>query len=231
MIEPQISVDRKLLQTVLEDLVFLEKEWGGDISDDTIRRNSPTLRYLLVDGKLKDAGAMLNQRIRILTPESALEKNIPDIESTTFFMSAGAKISNGFVESVRHINRALSAEEVKRNYDESKRLSGSSIPLSIDSFLSQISFVYEKARINKREVIKYVANKLGGAHYDSKRVKINSTEGLSKEEEKFPLLDAISEQMKILDRNPIFLEMIGIGQRVINSSDVKKLKRQIRELK
>ena len=52
-----------------------------------------------------------------------------------------------------------------------------------------------------------------------------------KEEEKFPILDDISEQMKILGRNPIFLEMIGIGQRIINSSDVKKLKRQIRELK
>ena len=82
MINPQISIDRKFLKTVFEDLVFLEKEWGGDISDDAIRRNSPTLRYLLVDGKLKEAGAMLNQRIRILTPESALEKNIPDIEST-----------------------------------------------------------------------------------------------------------------------------------------------------
>jgi len=231
MIEPHIFVDRKFLQTVLADLVFLEREWGGDISDDAIRRNSPTLRYLLVDGKLKEAGAMLNQRIRILTPESSLEKNVPDIESTTFFMSAGAKISNGYVESAWDVNRALSPEEVKRNYDKSKRLSSSSIPLSIDSFLSQISFIYEKARINKREVIKYVANKLGGAHYDSNRVKINSTEGLLKEEEKFPILDDISEQMKILGRNPIFLEMIGIGQRIINSSDVKKLKRQIRELK
>ena len=75
-----------------------------------------------------------------------------------------------------------------------------------------------------------MGNKLGGAHYDSKCVQIKSTEGLSKEEEKFPLLDNISDQWKILDRNPIFLEMIGIGQRVINSHDVKKLKKQIREL-
>lgn len=223
--------DIRLLLTVLEDLDFIESEWGGDISEGTIRRNSPMLRYLLVDGKLKEAGAMLQHRIRILTPESSLEKNLPDIEATQFFMSGGAKISSGFVESCQFVNRAWSAEEVKRNYEESRKFAARSLPVNIDAFLSQTSFIYGKARINRREVIKYVSNKLGGAHYDSKRVRITSTDGLSREEEKFPLLDAISKDWKILDRNPIFLEMIGIGQKVINSNDVKKLKRRIRELK
>lgn len=223
------NINPHFLATVLEDLDFLEESWGNSISEAQIRRTSPVLRSLLVHGKIKEAGAMLDQRIRILTPLSSLEENLPDSESITFFMSGGASTNKGRVERLIEYNRTFTAEEVKKMYDDNQGLEGKSKAVPVDTFLNQVSFMYGVSRIKRKTVIKYMCNKLGGAHYDPKRVAPTSllTEN---EDEQYSFLDIIYNTWKSLDMNVIHLEMLGIGQRFINSSDVNKLKRKIRLL-
>jgi len=221
------KINPHFLATVLEDLDFLEESWGDNISEPQIRRNSPVLRYLLVDGKIKEAAAMLNQKIRILTPLSSLEENLPAPESIRFFMSGGASINKGRVDRLIEYNRAFTPEEVKKMYDDGKRLEGKSKAVPIDTFLNQVSFMYGASRIKRKTVIKYVCNKLGGTHYDPKRVAPTSLL-TANEDEQYSFLDVIYNTWKSLDMNVIHLEMLGIGQRFINSRDVRILKRKIR---
>lgn len=218
------------LFTVLDDLEFLDKNWGNDITESQIRRNSPVLRYLLVDGKIKEAGAMLNQRIRVLTPLSSLEENLPEKESIKFFMSGGASTNKGRIGRMVVYDRALSAEEVKNMYEMDKVLSGKSKAVPIDTFLNQVSFIYGKCKIKRRTVIKYMCNKMGGTHYDSKR-KIPTSISTEVEDEHYSFLDRIYTTWKSFDMNVIHLELLGIGQRFIDSTDVKNLKKGIQLLK
>ncbi len=224
-----MKIDLLFLKTVLEDLEFLQNEWGKDITEAQIRRNSPVLRSLLVEGKIKEAGTMLNQKIRILSPLVCLEENLPELDSIVFFMSGGAKTSKGFIESIIQYNKALSENEIKKMYLRRKELESKSKPVKVDTYLNQVSFIYGKAKIKRKTVIKYVCNKLGGAHYDSKREFPVSAE-TEVENEQYIFLDTIYSTWKALDMNVIHLEMLGIGQRFINSNDVRKLKKKIRTL-
>jgi len=63
------------------------------------------------------------------------------------------------------VNRALSEKEIKANYERDKKVIGKSHPVKLGIFLRQPSFVVDGVLIYRDEVIKYVSNKLGGAHY------------------------------------------------------------------
>jgi hypothetical protein len=217
------------LSTVLEDVEFLKSNWGRSIKDSEIRRNSPVLRHLLVEGNLQKAANMLNLKFQILSPLTSFEGNLPDIEHTTFFMSGGAKLDSGYMEHMQMLDKAYTAEEVKERYDNEQKIKGKTKPVSIDQFLCQTSFIVHGVKISRRTVIKYVANKLGGAHYDEKREAAASISAIEKEYEKYPLLDSI-QSMQVMDRNPIYFEMIGIGQKAIQSRDTDKLIRHIKSL-
>jgi hypothetical protein len=223
------NIDLHFLNTVLEDIEFLQNEWGKDITESQIRRNSPVLRYLLVEGKIKEAGAMLQQKIRIQTPLVSLEENLPELESVRFFMSGGASTSKGFIESVTEYNKALSAQEIHNMYNHHKGLEGKSKPVTVEAYLNQVSFILGNAKIKRKTVIKYICNKLGGTHYDAKRIR-PSSDKTDIENEQYLFLDKIYSTWKAFDMNVIHLEMLGIGQRFVNSHDVHKLRKKIQKI-
>ena len=144
-------------------------------------------------------------------------------------MSGGAKLDTGYMEHMEMLNKAYTAEEVKERHESEQKIKGRTKPVSLDQFLSQTSFIVHGVKISRRTAIKYVANKLGGAHYDEKRKIASSLSAIKKEEEKFPLLDSI-QSMQVMDRNPIYYEMIGIGQKVVHSKNTDKLIRSIKSL-
>ncbi|MBC8551198.1 MAG: hypothetical protein ISR95_03630 [Candidatus Marinimicrobia bacterium] len=213
------EINRHFLATVLEDLDFIDKSWGDSITEAEIRRSSPVLRYLLVEGKIKEAGAMLQQRIRILSPLSSFVENIPKIERLRFYMSGGATVKMGSIEHYAEYTGTISAAEVKRMYDADQKIKGHSKAITVDQFLNQASFIYGASRIKRKTVIKYICNKLGGTHYDSKRL-VPSSYSTNEVEEQYAFLDDIYATRKAMDMNMIHLEVLGIGQRFIKSRDV-----------
>jgi hypothetical protein len=54
-----------------------------------------------------------------------------------------------------------------------------------------------------------LANKLGGVHYDSK--------GRNSD------LDYLRSQVRLLERDPLFLTVLGMGQAIVHSEDIISL--------
>ncbi len=96
-------------------------------------------------------------------------------------------------------------------------------------FLRQASFVIKGVIINREEVIKYVANKFGGAHYDSNR-RISPPGASISLEDKYTLLDSIRSGTIVADKNAVYYELLSIGQRVINSRDVLHLQKKLKQV-
>ena len=146
-----------------------------------------------------------------------------------YWQSGGAKYKGIIIQAMGVRNRALSPEEVKAEYEQTKDIMGKNYPVKLVIFLRQPSFVIEGIFINREEVIKYVANKLGGAHYDSSRKPKTSARDVSLGE-KYTLLDSVRSSTMLADKNAIYYELLSIGQRLVNSKDVQELRKALRKM-
>jgi hypothetical protein len=75
--------------------------------------------------------------------------------------------------------------------------------------------VVEGEVFRRREIIQYVANKLGGAHYDERR------------DERERLLDYAQEAYKVADKKPIYFELLSTGQKLVRSPDIERLRQKL----
>jgi hypothetical protein len=86
--------------------------------------------------------------------------------------------------------------------------------LSLKKFLDSACIVARGTKISRRTLIKYVANKLGGVHFDPKR-------DLTKmEEQQFALLDEIRDERIVADKPAIYFELLSVGQALLASPDI-----------
>jgi len=222
-------MDRDLARVVSEDLDFLFNEWNQDIDDASLRRSSPVLRSLLVEGLLGHVAHQIDHDIRIMAPAIGRVVTEAELKECMFFQAGGAKYKGAVVQSITMIPRAKSPEEIKASYERSKDVIGKNYPVKLGLFLKQPSFVVKGVLINREEVVKYVANKLGGAHYDSSRSVQKESDQVSLEQ-KYALLDAVKNGMITADKNAVFYELLSIGQRVVNSRDVRQLRKQLAQV-
>jgi len=217
--------DRELLQVVYDGLKYLSTEWQQDIDDSLLRITSPILRTLLIDGKLKLAADTVQLRTRIMAPSIYKTLPISELKSYSYWQCGGAKHRGTMVMASGMKNYAMTAEEMKAEFEKMKPTIGKSFPVKIDQFLKQISFVVEGVTISRSTVIKYVCNKLGGTHYDSSR-----DYGNEEIEAQFVLLDKIRKQIALADKNAIYFELLSIGQRIVNSRDIRHLQRRLKNI-
>jgi hypothetical protein len=87
--------------------------------------------------------------------------------------------------------------------------------LTLDQYLHIPCMIIGEIDIDRIELIKYVANKLGGAHLDFSR----SNKQL---EQKFLASDNL-HQFQRVEKNIIPYELLSIGQELINSKHVQRL--------
>ena len=217
-------MDMELMKVVSEDLDYLSDEWTQEIDDPALRRASPVLRSLLIEGLLKKVTNYLNEEINIMTPiVSRFEDKLTD-PSLVFYQSGGANYKGMEIQSVSIYNRAQSPEEIKENYNKERDLMGQNYPVRLEIFLKQTSFSISGVKINREEIIKFVANKRGGAHYDSRREPERA--GAKGElEKKYMFLDKIiNGEMRVADKNAVYYELLSIGQRLIKSNDVQRIR-------
>lgn len=221
--------DRKLLGIVNEDLTFLSTKWNQAIDDVSLRIASPILRRLLIDGMLTKAANMLNMQIEITVPLVSRAGSFENLRNVEFYQCGGAKYKGMIIQSVSMFNKALSPQEIKELYQRNKDKFDKTCPVNISVFLKQPSFVIRGTTINREEVIKYVANKLGGAHYDSKRKIAGDTSKITLEH-KYALMDMVHNGMIVASKDAIYYELLSIGQTLINSRDVCQLRKKLGKL-
>lgn len=92
--------------------------------------------------------------------------------------------------------------------------------LGLKKFLDAPSLIVDGQPVSRRTVIKYVANALGGAHYDETR-KPNKAE-----DQLFSRLDKIAAEYKIMDKNIIYFELLSYGQALCQSKDIRQFMRR-----
>ncbi|NJM11564.1 MAG: hypothetical protein HC889_06490 [Synechococcaceae cyanobacterium SM1_2_3] len=219
-------MDIELARIVEEDIGFLTCEWNQDIDDASLRRASPILRSLLVEGKLGKVAHDCGRNLRIMAPAINRGLTEAELKEKVYFQAGGAKYKGVEVQAISMVNRALSEKEIKANYERNKKVIGKSYPVKLDVFLRQPSFVVDGVLIYRDEVIKYVSNKLGGTHYDDTRNAGTKSDPLGK----YALLDKVRSGTNVADKNAIYYELLSIGQRVVNSRDVRHLQKQLQAL-
>jgi hypothetical protein len=220
-------MDINLIKIVSEDLDYLTEEWTQDIDDASLRRASPILRSLLIENQLMKVAGILNEEIRIITPYVSRFDGYLSDPSIVFYQSGGAKYKGVEIQSLMQLNRVKSAEERKADDEREKASMGQTYPVKLSLFMKQISFVINRTKINREEVIKYIANKKGGAHYDGSR-KTDMIGSKGDLEKKYILLDSIDKGIFLADKNAVYYELLSIGQRLIESNDVQRIRQIIK---
>ena len=210
-------LDDDQLKNLYDDITFIQEEWsGGNVSEQTLRRNATLLRRFIHYRELLEAWKTVIGRERYALRGLTLERllGISDFRGITFAAVGGAQRPGMQVAAPQVYNRVLTQQEIQAQVKL-----GPPIPvdMSFQQFVEGACIVVEGTPISRRNLVKYVANKLGDAHYDPKRDKRWQR-----------LLDQ-AQQFSITDMNAIYHEMLSIAQVIASSPDTARLKEAIRQ--
>ena len=203
-----------LIRTVINSLRYLRGEWHQNVELETVIRNSNVLRLLLVDGNLERAwrlcGYTFPIRVRAITLSDILNTYERSRILTAFAGGAlhhGARWALGIV---------LISDTDAKKQPQSSQKPPKLIELSLQDYVQTPCMIIRELDINRLELIKYVANKLGGTHIDFTR---KSNKPL---EQKFLYLDSLHNYEQV-DKNIIPYELLSIGQELVNSRHIQRL--------
>ncbi len=217
-------MDTELLKYVLEELDYIAGQWRHDMEDVAIRKVSTSLRSLLIENKVQLAWKTIGftKQIRVMAPslDSILKR--PDVDRIQF-AEAGGGASHGFtIMGLTVSDRVLTPEEVKAEY--SKGPGAHQKLYWLTDYLDSGCILIQGVQVSRRELILYVCNKLGGAHFDPKR---DTTKKL---EEKFARLDSYRQIMGIGNRDAVHFELLSIVDSLQRSKDLQTLHNRLKIL-
>jgi hypothetical protein len=199
--------NNELLRVVVSDLDHLANTWNQkSVSDDDLRRGSAQLRHLLIEGTLLRAWRAkgFDKQPTILAPR--LESCLKDHASIMIAVAGGGEYEG--LQGALAVVRKHGSEAQTQNDDDI------TYPFKLTKFVTGCALVINGKRIKREEVIKYVANKLGGAHYDERR-----------SESAFAALDNAAGLIDFLGKNAVYFELLSIGQLVAKAPDVVALRK------
>lgn len=219
------DINKVFCQTYFEDLETLES-WNNDVDEKTMRQMSPIVRRILVENDLqilwKHLGFHKQPKLNTPNLKSFLDKINPN--QITLLSAGGAKHNGMQVEKFILFNFQLTEKDIDFLNKNSKP---ERIELSLDDFMTSTCLVVEGEQITRRDVIKYIANKLGGNHFDSSRnIVTQEDENLIK---KYKKLDKISN-LNLTNLKTVYFELLSIVQCLFLSEDIKKLISKIKEV-
>jgi len=204
--------NNELIERVAEDLIHLKNDWNDTVEDDVLRRSSPVLRRFLIGKELPRALRAAGLSSQAIIETSTLEPTLQLFpkEKIIFASSGGAKYNGTEIRGGFGVNYAMSSEErTKLN-----ELGVPTASMKIHEYVEAPCIVVSGTLITRRILIQYIANKLGGAHLDQKRLK---------GEREFILLDRIHKDAKLVfaGKPLIYYELLSIGQSLSESSDIE----------
>lgn len=206
------------MRIVYSDLDFLRVNWGENIDDDSLRRNAGIVRQLLLDegGLLLKVSEWLGHTIYVQAPPSPLLRE--NLDRITFYSAGGVTYKGATLQSTIVKNYAMSPEEIKRSYKEEKN--NRVVKMSIANFLDIPALIINGETFSRTEIIKYIANKKGGTHYELNERKMA----------RMRHLEEAKDDYSMLDKNAPFFEFLSIGQIIVKSKYTDKLKKKIKKI-
>jgi hypothetical protein len=207
----------ELLAAVTSDVVFLQEEWDSTVDEQSLRRSSNVLRNLLVEDLLGRAWRAAGFKGEPAIEAIDLENHLAGLETNKIaFASAGGGTSEGALVAGALLYEGVMPESVIKARAEREPQTRK---FKLSQFLSSPAVVYEGERICRRDVVKYVANKLGGAHFDTRR---------KTDEHTYRLLDAAMKAAQIGERRLVYFELLSIGQALANAEDTRRFREEVR---
>lgn len=227
--------------TIIEDIELLGNLWQRDnVTNSELRNSSHILRRLLIYQDLQKCANPRKHELRIETPNNKILITAARNKVLEFFQSGGTTILGVWFR----------ASTVAKGNDEklSRLFKGfnpeDKIDLKLTSFLKQPVFYLDNSFISRADVIKYVANKAGGPHFDTKRNekeqiidKIRRAVVMQMEEDT-PMFgfdishlegDLTSFEIKKGTIDPVFVEMAAACRFLTESSSVVSLMRLVKD--
>jgi len=208
---------KKILKNVYEDLCYLKERWNDSIEPKEIRVTGSILRRLIVESHLKIAWNKIyekkyNPKFEIVDVDSIAGNFTSD--EIEFILSGGAEYKGIYAENIMLI------KGTRRILKEYK------IEVPLNKFPDSTSIQIKHIKINNRELINYVCNKLGGVHYDDRRRNKDI-------EKKFIYLDHLLDEKKwvnidMLGLDPIRFQFLSIGQIINRSKDIESFLRKLK---
>ena len=201
---------QELLEIVADDLRYLKQEWHESVEDSALRRGSAVLRRLLVQNELQRAWRMAGFASQPIVTASTLEPILQQIplQKLAFAAAGGARNKGAELRGALIANYAMSEAEVKTQYEAEVP----SAKMKLRDFVAAPCVVVSGELVTRHLLIKYIANKLGGVHYDPAR---------SADERLFRLLDSAREKIMLLEKPAVYFELLSIGQAVASSEDIE----------
>ena len=193
-----------LIDVVREDLRYLATRWpDGDIGDDEIRRCSTVLRRLFTYRDLIKVWVTVVGKQDFIVPSSYIRvRDIGRLNEVDFATSSPAQNVGMKIFSVTVHNKIQ---------DGPGPISVATEEAPLKRYLNQPACVIAGALITRDEIVQFVANKLGGAHYDDgpQKPKENSVSAMN--------------QYMIGNRPALIHEMLSCGQMLATSGSTKEL--------
>ncbi len=208
----------RVLAIVVSHLRSLRDEWNASATDELLTRSLNSLRILLVDQQYCRAWQIAGFPKQPEIPATSGGQG----EGIVTSQAGGGEFSNiTLVQSTTMFNRAMSDEEVKERFAQFKAQSLAPL-LPLSAYVKSTCIIHSGQRISRGELIKYVANKLGGTHIDQK--------DRPKDAAKFAALDNLMATWRLADKRGPYYELLSIGQAVGRSRDADRLLRKSFEL-
>lgn len=210
-----------LLQVTKEDLLFLdalELESSPHTTADAalarviqdqgiLRAASVRLRRLVIEESILH----VRQVLRMKGPPMMKFFLLDESSEASFLQSAGATRGGASITGLAFHDKALSPEEVREAYERSReRING--VVLNMSKWRRSVCMVVGGVRVSRDDVIKYVANKLGGVHLNSSRDPTTETAYIA--------LDS-AERVNALGLDSRYLEFLSIVQQFRSSPEVQ----------
>jgi hypothetical protein len=199
------------VDVVATDLRWLLTDWDHSVDDQSLRRSSPVLRRLLVEDDLGKAwrlvGFTKQPIIRAVSLDALLE-HIP--LGNVILGAAGGVITRHGEAQITLSMRPWPGMLANPRLMEVPPLS----ELPLHAFMSATAMVINGKKLSRRELVKYVANKCGGAHFDEDRDET--------EDEAVRELEATEWWAKVSNQPIMYYELLSIGQAVAKAPDVAR---------
>jgi hypothetical protein len=218
--------DREFLRIVAGKIKGLAGALGKGITEEELRDNvCANLRFLLVDDSYQRAWNLLSENTRrIFIPAIDLHKMVGNtsLKHCAFMQCAGAQHGSWQAQNVQFFTRARSDEESRDEYERTKDISPIT-NFTIQKFVASPCIFIQGHWITRQMIIQYVAYRLGGVHFDPKAAESD------KYENAFRKLDMLRKGMstiKLLGHTPAYIELLSIGQDLVNSNDCEELVRR-----
>lgn len=206
-----------LTGVVREDLRYLKSNWDGEITSEALRRECSVLRRLLINGDLQRAWKAAGFQREPIVSAVCLEACLHVAGGREIVLAtAGGALHEGIIATgLLLFIGEHTKEEIAKLKEQPADPPMMDMPLK--AFMQAPAIIFGGRRISRHRLVKYVANKLGSDHHDTKRG--NDDEGIE-----FAMLDRLSREIKTLigSHYGVYYELLSIGQALSNSPDIQK---------